>query len=48
MNKKYVLRLKNLCKRYEEEISDIYKLNSISNFSKGKFKKMNICHSQAV
>ena len=42
MNKKYVLRLKNLCKRYEEEISDIYKLNSISNFSKGKFKKMNI------
>ena len=42
MRKKYVQRLKNLCERYEKEISDIYKLNSILKFPKGKFEKMSI------
>jgi hypothetical protein len=42
MNEKYIHRLKNLCKRYETEISDFYKLSSITKFSKGKFKGISI------
>lgn len=38
MSEKYIDRLKNLCQRYEAEISDIYKLSSITKFPKGKFK----------
>jgi hypothetical protein len=48
MSDKYVRRLKNLCERYEAEISDVYKLSSIKNYSKGKFKGVNIdVYSQA-
>ena len=42
MSEKYVRRLKNLCERYEAEISDVYKLSSIKNYSKGKFKGLSI------
>tara|TARA_B110000971_G_scaffold213800_1_gene245063 strand:- start:637 stop:1776 length:1140 start_codon:yes stop_codon:yes gene_type:complete len=42
MSDEYVQRLKNLCERYETEISDIYKLNSITKYSKGKFKGLSI------
>lgn len=38
MSEDYIYRLKNLCQRYESEISDIYKLNSIKKYSKGKYK----------
>jgi hypothetical protein len=41
MSEIYVNRLKNLSKRYEAEISDVYKLDSIRNYSKGKFKGLN-------
>ena len=34
MNDKYVNRLKSLCQRYEVEISDVYKLNSIKKSEK--------------
>jgi hypothetical protein len=42
MNEKYVDRLKNLCERYESEISDVYKLSSITKSPKGKFKGLSI------
>ena len=42
IGEKYLRRLKNLCERYEDEISDVYKLNSIKNYSKGKFKGLSI------
>ncbi len=42
MNETYTDRLKNLYKRYETEISDIYKLSSIKKYSKGKFKGLSI------
>ena len=42
IGEKYSRRLKNLCERYEDEISDVYKLNSIKNYSKGKFKGLSI------
>ena len=42
MSEKYSRRLKNLCERYEDEISDVYKLNSIKNYSKNEFKGLNI------
>lgn len=42
MNDNYVKRLKNLCARYEAEISDVHKLSSIKNYSKGKFKGLSI------
>lgn len=38
MSDNYIYRLKKLCQRYESEISDIYKLSSITNYSKGKYK----------
>ena len=42
ISEEYVGRLKNLCQRYESEISDVYKLNSITRSSKGKFKGLSI------
>ena len=42
MSEKYIKLLKNLCERYETEISDVYKLSSIKNYSKGKFKDLSI------
>ena len=42
INEEYILRLKNLCQRYEAEISDIYKLNSIKKYPKGTFKGISI------
>ena len=42
MNEKYKHRLMNLSERYETEISDFYKLSSITKFSKGKFKGISI------
>ena len=41
MNDKYVDRLKNLCRRYEDEVSDIYKLSLIEK-SKKNFKNLNV------
>ena len=41
MNDKYVNRLKSLCQRYEAEISDVYKLNSIKE-SKKNYKNLDI------
>jgi hypothetical protein len=38
ISEKYIDRLKNLCQRYEAEISDIYRLRSITKYPKGKFK----------
>jgi|TARA_B110000971_G_scaffold127676_1_gene130642 hypothetical protein len=42
INEKYAQRLKNLCQRYEIEISDVYKLNSVIKSPKGKFKGLSI------
>jgi len=42
LSEKYVGRLKDLCQRYEFEISDVYKLNSITRSSKDKFKGLSI------
>ena len=42
MGEKYIKRLKNLSERYEAEITDVYKLSSIKNYSKGKFKGLSI------
>jgi hypothetical protein len=42
INEKYTQRLKNLCQRYETEISDVYKLSSITNSPKGKFKDLSV------
>ena len=42
ISEKHLRRLKNLCERYEDEISDVYKLSSIKNYSKGKFKGLSI------
>ena len=42
MNKKYIVRLLNLFKRYENEISDIYKLVEITKYPKGKFEGLDI------
>jgi len=42
MSKKYVQRLKNLYQRYEAEISDVYKLNSIKKYKKNEFKGVSI------
>ena len=42
MNKKYIVRLLNLFKRYENEISDIYKLVEITKYHKGKFEGLDI------
>ena len=42
INEKYAHRLTNLCQRYETEISDIYKLSSITKSPKGKFKDLSI------
>ena len=42
MSKKYIDRLKNLCLRYENEISDIYSLNLIKKNPKKKIKGFNI------
>ena len=41
MSTNYVKSLKNLCERYESEISDIYKLDFIKEYKKNKFKGMN-------
>ena len=41
MNDKYVNRLKSLCQRYEVEISDVYKLNSIKKSEKN-YKNLDI------
>ena len=42
MGEKYIKRLENLSELYESEISDVYKLSSIKNYSKGKFKGLSI------
>ena len=42
MSEKYVKRLKNLYQRYETEISDVYKLNSIKKYAKDKFKGLSM------
>ena len=42
MSEKYVNRLKNLCQRYENEISDVYTLNSITKHPMGKFKGLSV------
>ncbi len=42
IQEKYVKRLKNLCNRYETEISDIYQLSSTTKYPKGLFKGLNI------
>ncbi len=42
MSEKYIHRLTNLCQRYETEISDFYKLSSITKYLKGKFKGISI------
>ena len=42
MNDNYIDRLKNLCRRYENEVSDIYKLSLINKSPKGKFKGLSI------
>ncbi|MDA7695546.1 hypothetical protein N8788_04230 [Candidatus Pelagibacter sp.] len=42
INEKYSDRLKILCQRYETEISDVYKLSSITKSPKGKFKDLGI------
>ena len=42
MNDNYIERLKNLCRRYENEVSDIYKLSLINKSPKGKFKGLSI------
>jgi len=42
MNEKYIHRLKNLCLRYENEISDVYKIDAATKYSKGKFKGISI------
>lgn len=42
MKETYNERLKNLCNRYEDEISDIYKINLVSKLTKGKFKNMSM------
>ena len=42
MGEKYIRRLKKVSQRYEAEISDVYKLSSIRNFSKGKFKGLSM------
>ena len=38
MREKYIDRLISLSRRYETEISDIYKIKSITKYPKGKFK----------
>ena len=42
MNEKYKHRLMNLSERYETEISDVYKLDKIIKYPKGKFKGLSI------
>ncbi len=42
MKEEYVVRLKNLCQRYESEISDVYKSSSIVRSPKGKFKGLSV------
>ena len=42
MDEKYIHRLKNLCLRYETEISDVYKISSATKYLKGKFKGISI------
>jgi len=42
MSKKYNDRLESLCNRYENEISDIYKIKSASNLSRDRFKNMSM------
>ncbi len=42
MSYKYVKRLKDLCTRYETEISNTYSLNLIKKYPKNKFKGFNI------
>ena len=42
MSGKYVKRLKKLCQQYENEISDVYKLSSIKNYTKNEFKGLNV------
>lgn len=42
MGEKYIKRLENLSELYEAKISDVYKLSSIKNYSKGKFKGLSI------
>ena len=41
MNAKYVDRLKSLCQRYEDEISDVYKFNSIKKTRKN-YKNLDV------
>ena len=38
LSEKYAKRLNHLCERYENEISDVYKIGSINQSPKGKFK----------
>ena len=38
----YANRLTNLCKRYETEISDVYKLSSVVKSPKGKYKGLSV------
>ena len=42
MHDNYVKRLKDLCNRYETEISNVYKLSSVIKYSKGLFKGLSI------
>ena len=42
IDEKYIPRLKNLCLRYETEISDVYKLSSIIKSPKGTFKGLDM------
>lgn len=42
LSSKYIDRIYNLCERYENEISDIYKLSEITKFPKGKFKGLSL------
>ena len=42
LNEKYFQRLKSLCQRYENEISDVYKLSSVTKSPKGKFKGLSV------
>ena len=42
MKNEYIVRLKNLCHRYEAEISDVYKLSSVIRSPEGKFKGLSV------